>query len=242
MNLYKKNLLEHPRGVITDKSKKAVVIGATGATGSQLVKKLLDSDKWGKITTISRRKVIDDVSHNKLNEVIIDSFDDLPSTAQSWIGNDIFFNCIGTTRSIAGSAKAFVDIEFGMSLKAAELASNAGIPNASVISAGGANAQSWAVDWLQPLLYIKTIGQKEETLTKHFRFNNVSIFRPGMLIRSYKKGSTLQGFFNSTNLGLPVNLLASSMIRDAESSSLGSENAVPFVYTGNSCIKSLIDL
>mgnify|MGYP001354443207 CR=1 FL=1 len=75
MNLYKKNLSEHPRGVRTDKSKKAVVIGATGATGSQLVKKLLDSDKWGKITTISRRKVIDDVSHNKLNEVIIDSFD-----------------------------------------------------------------------------------------------------------------------------------------------------------------------
>ena len=242
MNLYKKNLSEHPRGVRTDKSKKAVVIGATGATGSQLVKKLLDSDKWRKITTISRRKVIDDVSHNKLNEVIIDSFDDLPSTAESWSGNDIFFNCIGTTRSIAGSAKAFVDIEFGMSLKAAELASNAGIPNASVISAGGANAQSWAVDWLQPLLYIKTIGQKEETLTKHFRFNNVSIFRPGMLIRSYKKGSTLQGFFNSTNLGLPVDLLASSMIRDAESSSLDSENAVPFVYTGNSCIKSLIDL
>ena len=57
---------------------------------------------------------------------------------------------------------------------------------------------------------------KEETLTKHYSFNNVSIFRPGMLIREYNEHSRLQRFFNSSNLGLPVRTLAAALKRDAE--------------------------
>jgi hypothetical protein len=111
-----------------------------------------------------------------------------------------------------------------------------------VISAGGANAEQWAPEWIHPLLYTKTIGQKEQTLTKHFSFKNVTIFRPGMLIRHYNNESALQRFFSSTNLGLPVSLLASAMIRDAESISLNSDKKDPFIYTGNSCIKSSINI
>ena len=104
--------------------------------------------------------------------------------------------------------------QFGISRGAAELASSAGIPHASVISASGANSNGWAPEWIHPLLYAKTIGQKEETLTKHFSFKNVTIFRPGMLIRHYDGESAMQRFFNSSSLGLPVSLLASAMKRD----------------------------
>ena len=152
-----------------------------------------------------------------------------------------FFNCIGTTRKIAVGAKQFVDVEFGISLTAAKLAHEAGIPHASVISAGGANADQWAPEWIHPLLYTKTIGQKEQTLTKHFSFKNVTIFRPGMLIRHYNSNSSLQRFFSSTNLGLPVNILASAMIRDSESINKNTKTDEPLVYTGNGCIKSSID-
>ena len=136
----------------------------------------------------------------------------------------------------------FVDIEFGISLKCAELAFNAGIPNASVISAGGANANAWAVDWIHPLLYTKTIGMKEETLTKHFSFKNVSIFRPGMLIRYYDKTSPMQRFFNKSNLGLPVKLLASAIKRDSESITLDDGENEILIYSGNKCIKSAIQI
>ena len=238
MKILSGEIKEHPRGNISAQKKKAIVIGATGATGTKLVRLLLDSDNWDKVTTISRKAVLNGEKHNKLNEIIIDSFDRLDETFDSWKDHDSFFNCIGTTRMLAGGAKPFVDIEFGISLKCAELACNAGIPNASVISAGGANANAWAVDWIHPLLYTKTIGMKEETLTKHFSFKNVSIFRPGMLIRYYHKNSSMQRFFNKSNLGLPVKLLASAIKRDAESVSSDDNNI--FIYAGNKCIKSAI--
>tara|TARA_Y100001970_G_C14078916_1_gene773580 strand:+ start:278 stop:1006 length:729 start_codon:yes stop_codon:yes gene_type:complete len=242
MRILRGDLDVHPRGPKIDGKKKAIIIGATGATGKKLLRQLLDSSYWDGVTTVARRPVLGGEGHDKLYEVTIDSFKDLSSTKDDWNGHDVFFNCIGTTRGKAGSAKAFVDIEYGISLKAAELASSAGIQNATVISAGGANAEQWAPEWIHPLLYTKTIGQKEQTITKHFPFRNVTIFRPGMLIRKYNNESALQRFFNTTNLGLPVDLLASAMIRDAESLSLGQEITEPFVYSGNSCIKSSIDL
>ena len=79
---------------------------------------------------------------------------------------------------------------------------------------------------------------KEETLTKYFRFQNVSIFRPGMLIRKYNEHSRLHRFFSSSNLGLPVKTLAVALKRDAEAISEKAMNN--FIYLGNKCIKSSI--
>ena len=242
MNILSSALDVHPRGPRDTKKKKAILIGATGATGKQLLRQLLDSDHWDGITTITRRPVLDGQGHGKLHEVVIDSFRDLSSTKDDWHGHDVFFNCIGTTRGKAGGAKQFVDIEFGISRDAAELASSAGIPHASVISASGANANGWAPEWIHPLLYSKTIGRKEETLTKHFSFKNVTIFRPGMLIRHYDGESAMQRFFNSSSLGLPVSLLASAMKRDAESLTREVAANEAVIYTGNQCIKSSINL
>jgi oxidoreductase len=242
MRIYKNKLTNHPRGDISKKKNRGIIVGATGATGSKLVKLLLESDKWEKITTISRKPVLEGNSHKKLNEIIIDSFDKLDMTFDHWKGHESFFNCIGTTRKIAGGAKQFVDIEYGISLKSAELANKAEIPNASVISASGANPDGFSVDWIHPLLYAKTIGLKEETLTRHYNFNNVSIFRPGMLMRYYDETSSLQQFFNDSNMGLPVRLLASAMKRDSEAILEQSNKTESIVYIGNNCIKSSIIL
>ena len=116
MNTFKQELSAHPRGNIVSHKKKALIIGATGATGTQLLSLLLESDNWDKITTITRKPVLNGENHKKLNKIVIDSFDNLDQTAESWVGHDSFFNCIGTTRKIAGGAKQFVDIEFGLSL------------------------------------------------------------------------------------------------------------------------------
>ena len=78
------------------------MIGATGATGKQLLIQLLDSDQWVKITSVSRKPVLNGKGHEKLNEIIVESFDGLSSTADAWVDHDVFFNCIGTTRKIAG--------------------------------------------------------------------------------------------------------------------------------------------
>ena len=75
------------------------MIGATGATGSHLLLQLLSNDKCVKITSISRRpSKIDKKNNKKLNEILIDNMNDLSRTETAWKDNDVFFNCIGTTR------------------------------------------------------------------------------------------------------------------------------------------------
>ena len=58
MKILKGEITDHPRGDISAQKKKAIVIGATGATGTKLVRLLIDSDNWDKVTTISRRPVL----------------------------------------------------------------------------------------------------------------------------------------------------------------------------------------
>ena len=195
--------------------KKAVVIGGTGATGGQLVQQLLSNVDFQKVTTIGRRPVLNGNGHEKLNDVVINSMSQLHETKDLWNGNDVFFNCIGTTRKKAGGARQFVDIELGISRLAARMASEANIPHASVISASGANHKAWAVDWIHPLLYAKTIGQKEQTVITENKFNRVSIFRPGMLIRMMNGGQWYDSLIKTMGIGLRVDILSQAMIVDA---------------------------
>ena len=124
----------------------AIVIGGTGATGRQLIKQLLISEKWEQITSIGRKPVLDGEKHHKLQDIVLENIYDLSSTEELWKGHDVFFNCIGTTRKRAGSAKEFIEIEAGISMEAAKIASMAKISHASVISASGANHNQWAKD------------------------------------------------------------------------------------------------
>ena len=219
--------------------KKAVVIGGTGATGQQLIKQLLENDKWGQITSIGRKPVLNGKSHDKLQDIVIESLYDLSSTEDLWEGNDVFFNCIGTTRKRAGSAKDFIKVEADISMEAAKIASHAQISHASVISASGANHNQWAKDWIHPLLYIRTIGQKEQTVIKN-KFDRVSIFRPGMLIRLVDNETWIERIMKSKGLGLRVDDLASAMIYDAENKNKLSEKYSSVAYLSNENIKALI--
>ena len=219
-------------------SKKAIVIGGTGATGRQLIRQLLVNDKWEQITSIGRKPVLDGEKHDKLQDIVLENLFDLSSTEEIWKGNDVFFNCIGTTRKRAGSAKIFIDIEAGISMEAAKIASLAKISHASVVSASGANHNQWAKDWIHPLLYIRTIGQKEQTVIIN-KFDRVSIFRPGMLIRLMDNESWVERIIKSKGLGLRVDDLASAMIYDAENKNEKYEKDSSVTYLGNENIKTL---
>ena len=219
--------------------KKAVVIGGTGATGQQLIKQLLANDKCEQITSIGRKPVLNGKSHDKLQDIVLETLYDLSSTEELWKGHDVFFNCIGTTRKRAGSAKKFIEIEAGISMEAAKIASNAKISHASVVSASGANHNQWAKDWIHPLLYIRTIGQKEQTVIKN-KFDRVSIFRPGMLIRLVDNETWIERIIKSKGLGLRVDDLASAIIYDAENKNESSEKYASVAYLSNENIKALI--
>ena len=195
--------------------KKAVVIGGTGATGRRLIQQLIKSDDFKSVTSIGRRPVLEGKSHEKLLDVVIDSFSMLKETEGAWKESDVFFNCIGTTRQKAGGARQFVDVELGISRLVATMASEANIPHASVISASGANHKAWAVDWIHPLLYTRTIGQKEQTVITENKFKRVSIFRPGMLLRLMDSVQWYDSLIKTMGIGLRVDILSQAMINDS---------------------------
>ena len=220
---------------------KAIMIGATGATGSHLLLQLLSNDKCVKITSISRRPLkIDKKNNKKLNEILIDNMNDLSSTETAWKGNDVFFNCIGTTRTKAGSANKFLNIEFGISLEAAKMAFNANIPHACLISAKGVNHKIWGPAFIHPLFYMKIMGKKEQTILNNYKFKYATIFQPGMLSRLQSKDSLIEKFMQRKNIKLRVDLLAGAMIKEAEGVILKrSIDGIKYI-TGNNQISSIL--
>ena len=220
---------------------KAIMIGATGATGSHLLLQLLSNDKCVKITSISRRPLkIDKKNNKKLNEILIDNMNDLSRTETAWKGNDVFFNCIGTTRTKAGSANKFLNIEFGISLEAAKMAFNANIPHACLISAKGVNHKIWGPAFIHPLFYMKIMGKKEQTIVKNYKFKYATIFQPGMLSRLQSKDSFIEKFMQRKNIKLRVDLLAGAMIKEAEGVILKrSIDGIKYI-TGNNQILSIL--
>ena len=221
---------------------KAIIIGGTGATGKQLLNQLIRNQNCDLVTSLGRRPVLDGKKNDKLVDIVVESLFKLTSTEKYWKDNDVFFNCIGTTRQRAGGAKEFINIESGISNEAAKMAANAKIPHASLISAKGANHKIWAKDWIHPLLYMKTIGQKEQTIISNFSFNSVSIFKPGMLIRLRGKQTWFEDFSELKGFGLRVDTLASAMIHDAERVKLGLVEKTPRFFIGNNHIKSSLEL
>ena len=172
-------------------------------------------------------------------DVVVDSLFDLSNTKKYWNNNDVFFNCIGTTRKRAGGAKEFVNIEYGISNEASKMASQANIPHASLVSAKGANHDIWATNWIHPLLYMKTMGQKEQTIISDYTFNTASIFKPGMLIRFPENKTFFERIFESKGSGLNVDILASAMILDVENVKSTSIKDSKRFFIGNDSIKNI---
>ena len=195
---------------------KCILIGATGATGSHVLKQLIKNNNCSMITSIGRRELEGELQHSKVNHIVIKSLLDLSETKKYWEDQDVFFNCIGTTKKKAGGADKFHEIEYGISNEAAKFASKGNIPHASLISASGANHTIWAKKWIHPLFYSKTMGQKEQTIVSNHEFKYTSVFKPGMLIREVNENSLSDTILKFFSLGLSVNILAKAIIKDAE--------------------------
>ena len=82
------------------------------------------------------------------------------------------------------------------------------------------------------------MGQKEQTVLSNFSFNHVTIFRPGMLIRLKGKQPWFEKVYEARGLGLRVDILAASMVRDAENILLGEVGKSHQVIIGNDKIRS----
>ncbi len=149
----------------------ALVLGATGATGKEIINLLLNDDAYSKVSIFVRRKP--NIEHNKLMVYEVD-FSKL-SNYQDLINGDVLFSALGTTRKEAGGLKQQYLVDYTYQYEFAKMASDNGVNNYSLVSSTGANEKSF-------FFYPKIKGNLEESVKK-LKFKKIQIFQPPMLIR-----------------------------------------------------------
>lgn len=150
--------------------KRAVVVGATGMVGQEVVRRLLDDEEYGHVVTLARRKL--NLSHEKLEQLIID-FEDMDEI-QDYLRGSIVFCLLGTTMKRAGSQEAFRKVDYDYPLKLGQLAQEAGAGSYLIVTATGSNARS-------KIFYSRVKGQLEEELQR-IPFERLHILRPSLLL------------------------------------------------------------
>lgn len=149
----------------------AIVIGATGATGKDLVSQILIDEMFDKVHIFVRREV--DIHHEKLQVHVVD-FDKIDEWKNELCG-DVLFSALGTTIKKAGSQKAQWKIDYTYQYEVAKAARANGIEAMVLVSSAWATADS-------KVFYTRMKGQLEEDVKK-LGFRHLSIMRPPSLIR-----------------------------------------------------------
>jgi uncharacterized protein YbjT (DUF2867 family) len=154
---------------------KAIVIGATGAVGKDLVEELLSRGEYEKIITFTRRPL--DIKSEKIESYIIDF--DRPSDWAHLVKGDVLFSALGTSLKQAGSKEAQYRIDHDYQLSFAKAARENGVPHVVLVSSLGANRSS-------SIFYLKLKGLIERDV-EALQFPQLSILRPPSLIRKHAK-------------------------------------------------------
>jgi len=150
--------------------KTAIIIGATGLTGSLLLKRLIADDRYTTIKLFSRR-----ASGNrspKIKEFIGDVLQ-LEQFKKDFRADELFC-CVGTTSAKTKDRAVYRAIDFGIPFNAARLAKENNIPTFLVISSMGADAKS-------NIFYSRTKGEMEQAVLDQ-KIDNTYILRPSLIL------------------------------------------------------------
>ena len=147
----------------------ALVVGATGLVGRELVKELASDTRFERIVTFGRRA--GSIRSPKLTEQIVDLAK--PETFADRVRGDIAFSCLGTTRRTAGSvaAQRVVDVRFPLDF--ARIAVANGVETFALVSFGGADARARSE-------YSRMKGELDEGVSA-LGFMRLRILRPSLL-------------------------------------------------------------
>lgn len=199
---------------------KALIIGATGATGKDLLSQLLADDTYAEVHCFVRKPLA--LTHPKLHAHVVDF-----ETPEAWadlLHGDVAFSCLGTTLAVAGSKDAQWRVDYDYQYAFAEHCKNNGVPTFVLVSAAGAKAQS-------KLFYNRMKGQLEDAV-KALEFTRLLIFRPSILIRSNSdrgaENFSVKAIHFLNKIGLfkrhrpmPTNVLAQRMRREVATATEG---------------------
>lgn len=199
---------------------RALVIGATGATGKDFLALLLQDDSFRRVDIFVRRAP--DIRHEKLHIHVI-GFNE-PEKWRHLVTGDVLFSCLGTTLKTAGSKAAQWEIDYAYQYLFAKIARENGVSSYVLVSSAFSSPKS-------PFHYPMMKGRLEEAV-KALGFTTATIFRPPTLIRRNSDrplevlGVKVMRFFNKIGLfrsqkPLPTEVLAHAMINAARTTENG---------------------
>ncbi|MBN2634490.1 MAG: NAD(P)H-binding protein [Bacteroidales bacterium] len=156
-------------------AKTAIVVGATGLTGSLLIPELLKSGLYSGVRIISRRKT--GISYPGTEEIISD-FSSVNEFAGKMKGDHLYI-CTGTTIKKAGSVAEMEKIDRDLPVMVAKAALAGGVKRIAVVSSIGASSGS-------KNYYLRIKGEMEDELIK-LEPEKLVIARPSMLLGDRKE-------------------------------------------------------
>ena len=145
----------------------AVLFGASGLIGSQLLPLLRDDPRYERVRLLGRRAL--GLGGGKVEEHVVDC----AAPPRELAAADDVFCCVGTTIKKAGSEEAFRTVDFAYPLALARAGGGAG--RFGVVTAVGADAHSG-------IFYNRVKGELEAALRQLTFARGLRIFRPSMLL------------------------------------------------------------
>ena len=160
----------------------AIVIGATGAVGRELVDYLLSNNNYNKISIFVRRIIdrwidLPEGKKQKLNIIEVENLDclsnenEIKSLLNDNLQYDVLFNTLGSR--VGRGNEEFRKVDYTYVVNSCILCEKLNISHFSNCSAGNANRNSC-------FLYSRVKGEAEDECLAQ-RVNYISILRPGII-------------------------------------------------------------
>lgn len=151
--------------------KTAVIIGATGAVGKEILKEILADNFYNKVYILGRQSIDKLADEERLTKIIVD-FENLNFDISILEDADVFAS-LGTTIKIAGSKENQRKIDVDYTVNFSKLCEGK-VRSFNVVSAIGANSKS-------KNFYNSLKGELEDKL-KVMNLGVLRIFQPSLLI------------------------------------------------------------
>ena len=157
----------------------AIILGATGLTGSHLMELLLKSSDFDCVKVFTRKKL--SISHPKIEEHVVDLLK--LSEYSKEFNADVVFCCIGTTKAKTPDRSLYRAIDYGIPVEAAKLCKQNYINHFMVISALGANTKS-------KVFYNRVKGEMERDVLAQ-EIEHTHLLQPSLIVgnRKEKRGA-----------------------------------------------------
>lgn len=165
---------------------KVVVLGSTGAVGTELVRALIAAPRVEAVTLLVRRPHGDPTvrGSKKVAEAVVDVFD--PASYRAHVaGHDSAFSTFGVGEPSKISKEEFVRVDADAVKAFAKECKAAGVGHFSSLGSVGAHRKS-------KVFYLRIKGQLEQSLVE-MRFPRLSLFQPSMILTPTNRYGISQG-------------------------------------------------